>query len=63
MPPAPLLNNCGAIETRTFTVTRDIVESRQDWIDAYCECASKLSRLIQWHTEQDPPNQRVCIAD
>lgn len=60
VPPAPLTMLCVPATERTFTVTKDIIESRQDWISAFCECQSRMGRLVQWNTGVAPPAMPAC---
>ncbi|WBQ35331.1 hypothetical protein [Pseudomonas phage pPA-3099-2aT.3] len=41
-------------------MTRDLVDSRQDWITVFCECASKMARLIEWNTGTKPAEMPAC---
>lgn len=60
-PPAGLVVACDAPPQRILKTTRDIVESRQDWITYFCECASKMGRLIEWNLGKIPAELPACL--
>ncbi len=60
LPPQALTVQCVPAKERDFLVTKDIIESRQDWIRAFCECNSKMGRLIQWEIGVAPVDTLAC---
>lgn len=52
MPPAPLVAECEAPETRTIETNRDLIDSRQDWITHFGMCAVKIDRLREWYAQR-----------
>ena len=60
VPPEGLVQQCQQAADRQLGVTKDLIDSRQDWITSLCECASKMARLIEWNTGQKPAELPAC---
>lgn len=60
VPPKELIKPCLPAQNRKFVVTKDIVDSRQDWISAFCDCASQMNRLIEWVSGTLPKEFAAC---
>lgn len=60
VPPQILTTPCAFPAKREFKVTRDIVESREEWINAFCNCYSQLSRFSEWSGVEKFPLINEC---
>lgn len=49
IPPEGLMQHCTPPTYRPIQVTKDIVDSRQDWISSWAECDARYERLIEWN--------------
>lgn len=49
MPSTVLLEQCNIPDEVELLTTRDIVISRYNWKQAYCECAFKNNALRKWY--------------
>ena len=60
VPPAPLLKQCEATADVELLTTKDLVDSRELWKSAFCKCAAKDDRLIQWAIDKAPDPIPAC---
>ena len=51
VPPSSLLELCKKPDPRAVRNSRDLVESRQDWITQFGFCAKRVERLRQWYEQ------------
>lgn len=61
VPPEGLMQACEEPALRFFEINKDIYESRQDWLKAFCDCQAAMNRLIEWNTDKLPKKSPSCL--
>lgn len=49
IPPDELVLECQGVAETTIATTRDLLNDRNAWKDAFCACAASKARLVQWN--------------
>lgn len=61
VPPTGLVRQCVAVADMQISTNRQLVDDRNNWKKAFCECAAKHDRLVQWNIDVFNPPIAACI--